>query len=151
VKYKKVSGGQVGRRAKKILGCELCSFAGLPLLFPRLKTKSKCPTCGKDSLRMFDSKAEHGRACELQIKEKQGTISTLTYQPRLPLHAVSPEGKKIKLYTYVCDFSYERLGEVVYEDVKGKSGGALIVTDVSAMKIKHCEAEYEIKIELVGR
>lgn len=155
IRYKKVSGGQVGKRAHKIIGCESCNFAGLPSLFPDLKTGSVCPRCKDAKVRVFDSKAEHQRACELQILERMNRIKDIKYQPRYPLHAVSPSGKKVKLYTYVSDFEYTDLTEpdnpVIIEDVKGYTKGKYVVTDVAMMKIKHFETEYGKKVKLIGR
>lgn len=153
--YKKVSGAQVGKRSHKTIGCESCNFATIPAVSPTLKTGSQCPSCKAAKVRVFDSKAEHQRACELQMLARVGKVSDIKYQPRFPLHVVSPEGKKVKIYTYVSDFEYTDLTKpekpIVIEDVKGYNRGKYIVTDVAMMKIKHFEVEYGKKIEIIGR
>lgn len=149
--YKKVSGSQVGKNSHKIVGCEGCNFAAIPKMYPDLKTGKECPRCKEAKVRVFDSKAEHQRACELQMLQRSGYISDLKYQVRYSLHAVSPEGKKIKLYAYVTDFTYMEKNKLVIEDVKGYNKGKYIVTDVAMMKIKHFEAEYGLKVDIIGR
>lgn len=61
----------------------------------------------------FDSKIELTRWQFLQDCQKQGLISNLQRQVRIPLIA----GDKLICH-YIADFEYKRDGEVVTEDVK---------------------------------
>lgn len=156
-RYKKVPGSQVGKNSHKIIGCEGCNFAAIPKMYPELKTGKECPRCKEAKVRVFDSKAEHQRACELQMLQRNGNIKNLKYQPRFNLHATTPLGDKVKLYAYVADFQYEDVSptrdiKLVIEDTKGiTKSGQIVITDVAQMKIKHFEAEYGIEVKISGR
>jgi hypothetical protein len=100
----------------------------------------------------FASKAEARRYAELKLLEKAGEIHGLTLQPGFPLVAQSPlESLPTKLGDYRADFLYCRCKKRggggkhtwVVEDVKG------FMTPLSRWKIKHCEAQYGIKVEIV--
>lgn len=146
--YKRIaSGGHIA--AKRMLTCEVCNFMELYQAKGKLKTGSKCPRCKNPTLRVFDSKAEFGRARELMIQRDNGEIVDLVFQPKFPLHAGASD---TFLYDYVSDFSYTtNKGEFFVEDVKGSSRGKAIMTDVAEMKIKHFEAEYGIPVLITLR
>lgn len=59
----------------------------------------------------FQSKKEALRARELLILQSGGEISSLGFQPVIPL---------IAGITYIPDFIYQRNGTTFYEDSKGK-------------------------------
>lgn len=165
----RVSGRQVGRNAKKVFGCEMCNFMmeqsvnnlhhkNDPESNPKLKTGSDCPRCGAPTIRLFDSIAEHTRACELKLLRDAGEIEDLEFQPRFDLHVPEFEtGEPKKIGTYVADFCYFEVQkkshntqqlDFIVEDVKNKS---MVTTDISVWKMKHYEAEYGQEITIVGR
>lgn len=149
----RVSGRQVGKNARKIYGCEECNYMINPSVAKdtgvKLKTGCECPRCGCPSIRLFDSIAEHTRACELKILRDAGEIEELEFQPRFDLHVPEFEtDEHIKIGTYIADFCYFEKGEFIVEDVKNKSG---MTTDVAIWKIKHYQAEYGHEIRIVGR
>lgn len=69
----------------------------------------------------FDSKAELKRWLELQILERIGEIRCLNRQvPYLLIPKTKrPSGGHERECTYVADFTYDRNGVLVVEDVKG--------------------------------
>jgi Protein of unknown function (DUF1064) len=121
-----VSGGAVGKRSKKIIGCEQCNHMELHSLpagitaantdpataailkkASPIKTGDTCPRCACPTLRVYDSQAEFSRAQELKILLSKGIITDLCFQVSYPLHAVSfATGKKEKVITYIADFTY---------------------------------------------
>jgi hypothetical protein len=123
----------------------------------KLKTGSVCPRCALPKIRMFDSQAEFGRAMELKLLVRAGVIENLEYQVNYPLHVVDKDGRKVKIYSYVADFTYTELPSdqstedaphFTVEDVKPLGG---LVTDVFEMKRKHFEVEYGFPIKIVER
>lgn len=95
----------------------------------------------------FDSKAEAKRWQELKLLEKAGEIRGLARQMAFELSTCRPTcDGKTRLGVYICDFRYFALptGECVIEDVKGGPIPAL-----SAWKIKHFEAQYGMKVQIV--
>jgi hypothetical protein len=154
----KVSGAQVSKNVKKMVGCDNCNYMKLhdkattPVLHMTGETCPKCHTT--KSIRVFDSTAEFQRAQELKILNAQGFISDLKYQVRFDLHVPDFEtGKPKKLYTYVTDFTYTEpskddpsLSDFIVEDVKGQ-----VVTETAAIKMRHMEIEYGIPIRIVQR
>ena len=101
----------------------------------------------------FASKAEARRYGELRLLEKAGEITELQLQPVYPLsiHEV-PSGNQRVIGKYVADFKYReaQCGDeferwvTVVEDVKGTE------TALFKWKRKHFEAEYGIKLTLIG-
>lgn len=72
--------------------------------------------------RTFDSKAEASRYIDLMSMQRLGAISGLECQVSFELAGgVVILGKKIRSLRYVADFTYEKDGERVIEDVKGKA------------------------------
>ncbi len=65
--------------------------------------------------KVFDSKAEAARYCELMILIRARYIRDLILQPKFPLIV-----NGVKICTYVADFSYyDMKGNLCVEDVKG--------------------------------
>jgi hypothetical protein len=93
----------------------------------------------------FDSKREAAVYCELKLLAKAGHINALEVHRRIPLHATGPDGIKRKIGEYECDFVFwDALKKTRrYQDVKG------FMVPLSMWKIKHCEAEYGIVVEIV--
>lgn len=71
----------------------------------------------------FDSKAEAGRWCDLQMMLGAGLISGLERQVSFEIcPSVEIFGKKIRAMRYVADFVYtDKDGQRIVEDVKGKA------------------------------
>lgn len=69
----------------------------------------------------FDSRAEANRFCELRILLGRGIIKNLKLQPEFTLTEAftSPDGAREKRMCYRADFSYEKDGKTIVEDVKG--------------------------------
>ena len=88
----------------------------------------------------FDSKAELIRWCDLRLLQRGGHISDLKRQVPFVL---SVNG--VVIGKYIADFTYLEKGESVSEDVKG------VFTPLSKWKIKHCEAQYGIKVKITRR
>lgn len=89
----------------------------------------------------FSSKAEAKRYQELKLLEKAGEIHGLVLQPRYPLWAVNPEGRRAIVGHYVADFAYlDKRDQQVIEDVKG------VRTAIYRWKRKHFEFQDDAKI-----
>lgn len=164
--YTMASGRDIGSKSTKILGCEVCNFAKAYKSKAKcekdgeefLNTGAECPRCETNSLRVFDSRAEHTRSCELKLLQSSGHISDLLYQIPFTLHAPSFDtGEPIALCKFVPDFTYTEyvkdsdgndVEDFIVEDVKNKSG---VMTETAAMKIKHFEIEYGIDVRITGR
>mgnify|MGYP003599244217 CR=1 FL=1 len=152
----KVSGGQVARTTKKMCGCDNCNFMELHDKAIRpvpLKTSDECPKCKQLTIRIFDSQAEFSRAQELKMLQANGNISDLKYQVRFDLHTINVDGKKVKLFAYVTDFTYTEpcadtpeVDDFIVEDVKGN-----VVTEIAAIKMKMFEIEYGIPVRITKR
>lgn len=159
---RKVSGGEVGKRAQKMIGCDSCNHMEAYDVTKirekdltakdKTKTGSTCPRCGAKTIRLFDSKAEFQRAQELKILQTAGQIEDLEYQTRFKLHAPDFEtGNPVHLYDYISDFTYmekydDGTSDFITEDVKGG-----VVTDVAVMKMKHFEAQYGMPVRITQR
>lgn len=93
----------------------------------------------------FDSKAEADHYLVLKDREARGEIKDLELQPKYPLYAHTPDGKKIKVGEYWGDFLYwdEREGKRVLADVKG------VETALFRIKKKLCEANHGLEVTLV--
>lgn len=95
---------------------------------PKAKTYSKYRSIRTevDGIK-FHSKVEARRYIDLKRQQQQGRIDGLRLQPRYKIqHPLT--GKLI--CTYVADFTYERDGVTVIEDVKG------VLTDTYRLKKK---------------
>lgn len=69
----------------------------------------------------FDSKKEGARYQELKLQQHCGVISDLQLQPEFLLQeGFKSWGKWIRPMKYVADFKYQKGGDTVVEDVKGK-------------------------------
>lgn len=90
----------------------------------------------------FQSRREAKRWIALQQELRfGGTLRNLRRQVRYPLHAIRPDGLKVKIGAYVADFVYERcikpsIWTEIIEDAKGHR------TDTYKWKAKHFAAEY---------
>lgn len=99
----------------------------------------------------FASQAEARRWRLLLLREKGGVIRQLRRQVAYDLHVrlgKAPWGETvppIKLGKYIADFTYfNDTDQLVVEDVKGAG-----LTDIAIWKMKHVEAEYGIKVNIV--
>lgn len=88
----------------------------------------------------FASKAEGMRYSTLKIHERAGLIQNLNLQQKFKY--LDDAGKKT-LFTYIADFSYERDGQAIIEDVKG------FATPTYKLKKKLIEDRFSIKIHEV--
>ena len=52
----------------------------------------------------YDSKFEAKVAQELDLRMKAGEFIQIEQQYRIPLYVYLPNGEKVTLFTYVCDF-----------------------------------------------
>ena len=68
----------------------------------------------------FDSQAEADRYMELLVMQRAGRISELTCHPSFELIPAQkvPGRRGFRGHKYTADFSYQRDGELVVEDVK---------------------------------
>lgn len=82
------------------------------------KYKSRKVTVGG---KVFDSRKEYVRYCELLLLQKAGDISDLQTQVKFELIPSQKEFGKVveRACTYVADFVYEYDGKKVVEDTKG--------------------------------
>lgn len=138
-RFARASGYQIGAKTKRAYVCSNCDCW--------LEDKGQtCPDCGFFGKPIhFDSQSERRRYSQLRLKEKLGEIRDLELQPTYVLLAHHPIYPK-KVCSYVADFRYQIVegNQMVVEDVKG---GA--ITDISALKMKHLEAQEGIKVKLV--
>lgn len=88
----------------------------------------------------FDSSREAERFVSLVLEQRAGGISGLTVQRAFELHVTTPTGVKVRVGSYVSDFTYVRDGRGVVEDAKG------VRTAVYKLKKRHVEAEYGIQV-----
>lgn len=87
---------------------------------PAKQTKYRNTKCESNGIK-FDSKREMARWQELVQMQARGEISELELQvPFVLAPAVEIGGRKRPALRYVADFVYERAGETVVEDVKGR-------------------------------
>lgn len=98
-------------QAKKKLGMQEAGKAGKSKYGNR-----KCVVCGIS----FDSEMEGRRYLVLRDMLVRGEISKLKLQPEFTITESYrlPDGKQVKAMRYRADFSYERDGELIVEDVK---------------------------------
>ena len=84
--------------------------------------------------RVYDSKKEMLRAIQLRQMEKMGMISDLQEQVRFVLQEpfVNNYGKKIREIAYIADFTYEKDGKQIVEDVKSQ-----VTRNIDVFRIKH--------------
>lgn len=93
----------------------------------------------------FHSAAEARRYGELKLLEQAGEITYLGRQPVFMLYAPGVElGTSVPLGRYIADFSYMTPAGEVVEDVKGGP-----IPAFSRWKIKHCEAQYGLKVRII--
>lgn len=105
---------------------------------------SACQSCNTaGQVRRFDSMAEARRYDELRVMQLAGGITDLRCQVDFP---ISVEGESIG--KYVADFSYQRQGALVVEDIKG---GKATDTALSKFKRKAVKAQYGITVTVVRR
>lgn len=112
----------------------------LALRASRSKRKSKYGAVRSGG---YDSKKEHGRACELKFMERAGLISNLRKQVRFELIPAQRDanGNNVKPCCYYADFVYNDLsGRQIVEDTKG------VRTDVYKIKKKLMLRVYGITI-----
>lgn len=89
---------------------------------------------------VFHSRREAKRWAELKLLEKAGLIRDLARQMPFPILAQRPDGTRVAVGTYVCDFVYMQDGQRVIEDAKG------VATESYRLKKKLVEAQYGIRI-----
>lgn len=130
---RKFHGSRVGALRKHVYVCNGCRAWH--------DARARQCTCGRLDFQHFDSQAEARRYGDLLLLLSTKQISDLIIQHRLSLDV-----NGVKIATYVADFVYRdvRTGARVYEDVKGDAD-----THLSALKRKHAEAQYGIKINIV--
>lgn len=92
----------------------------------------------------FASKHEAAHYQKLLALEQAGKISDLQLQVRYPLHAWTPDGRKVKIGNYIPDF-------VFIDNERGELGTQIVdakgyPTPLYSWKKKHFEAEYNVKI-----
>lgn len=86
---------------------------------------------------IFDSILEARRYKQLALLKKANKISNLELQPHFLLQeGFRKNGKTYRKIEYIADFQYEKNGQVVVEDVKGKE------TEVFKLKRKLFEYNY---------
>ena len=92
----------------------------------------------------FASKKEARRYDELMLLLRAGKIEKLKLQPQFVLQEAytTPEGERIRAITYLADFSYERGGKLVVEDVKSRG----TATDKYRIKRKLLQERYGITV-----
>lgn len=71
----------------------------------------------------FDSKKEARRFDELAVMLRAGTIQDLKLQPQFTLQEAytTAAGVRVRAIRYQADFSYQRNGVLVVEDVKSRA------------------------------
>lgn len=71
----------------------------------------------------FDSKKEARRFDELAVMLRAGTIQDLKLQPQFTLQEAytTTAGVRVRAIRYQADFSYQRDGALVVEDVKSRA------------------------------
>ncbi|MDR5736153.1 DUF1064 domain-containing protein [Caballeronia sp. LZ025] len=97
-------------------------FAGPAVITGKAKkpTKYRNTKCEADGIK-FDSLRERARWFELIQQQARGEIAKLELQvPFVLAEPVVIGGRKRPALRYVADFVYERAGERVIEDVKGR-------------------------------
>lgn len=94
--------------------------------------------------RLFDSKWERDRYCELKLLEKSGRIKDLKCQERFILIDKSKDHRET---AYVADFTYQENGKLVVEDCKSK----ITKTPVYKIKKKLMQERYGIIIKEVEK
>lgn len=99
--------------------------------------------CNGTEFQHFPSKAEARAYASLVLRNRLGQISDLKLQVPYKLHAVGPDGRKVNIGKYVADFTYLENGALCVVDVKGNAD-----THLSALKRRHVEAEYGIKVAI---
>lgn len=96
----------------------------------------------------FDSKWEYARWQQLQMMERAGEITNLSRQVEFVLApSVIIKDRKRPPLRYFLDFQYQRGGETVYEDAKGKDGA----TDTYRIKRHLMKSVHNIDISEVRK
>lgn len=86
---------------------------------------------------VFDSVLEAKRYKQLVLLQKANKISNLKLQPRFLLQeSFKKNGKIYRKIEYIADFKYEKNGQTIVEDVKGKQ------TETFKLKYKLFEHKY---------
>lgn len=103
----------------------------------------KCVVCGIS----FDSEMEGRRYLVLRDMLTRGEISKLKLQPEFTITESYrlPDGKQVKAMRYRADFSYERDGELIVEDVKTEG----TKTRIFINKSKALYEKYGICVDIV--
>lgn len=106
------------------------------------KIYKECPECGSKNRQYFMSEAEHKRGMLLLLRQHNGSIDRLKFQPRFDLKV---GGKKIT--TYIADAEYYEDGEWVVEDTKPSN----FIDKTSEIKMKLFEAIHGVTIRIPQR
>lgn len=98
--------------------------------------------------RRYDSKLEATVACQLDLRKKAGEFVDIIPQYKIKLYVYLPDGIKVDIFNYICDFRCERPdGSYLLVEAKG--------VETSTFKVKkkildlvwlpdHPNYEYEI-------
>lgn len=123
--------------AKATFRCAHCEAV------PRAKGRP-CWQCGETAVMRFDSKAEARRYDELRGLERAGFVEGVRRQVPYPITV-----GEVTVGKYVADFVYRSLttGLEIVEDVKSEATH----TPLSRFKIRCVEAQYGIKVTIVGK
>lgn len=128
-------------KAKAVFICNACGLWHEVRYDPVAKRDlppPACAKCGRMDFTHFHSKTEAKRWETLRLMERDGDISELETQVRIPLLTVHHRtGKPVEWGTFVADFRYlNRRGERILEEVKPRVG----MTYESQLKIRCIEA-----------
>lgn len=96
-----------------------------------------CQGCGGIEFLLFPSKGEARHWAQLRQLEKRGVIRDLKRQVPFGLFAYGPRGDKIRVATYISDFTYFYDGKYIIADSKPLAG----VDDLAALKLKMMECQ----------
>lgn len=132
------------RMKKPVYACLSCRW------FTQEGKVRECAECKEDQyLQHFDSQIEYQRYCELRLLADHGHITNLQLQPRFKIAVMTQQGTPAKGCTYVADFSYQKEGKPVIEDVKPVREEAQ--SDIFKLKKRLFEAAYSIPITIIAR
>jgi len=149
-KRRLVEGSAVGAVAEPVHVCITCGAWQVDMMQRPIKPEFFCvrhPDCNGTEYHKFDSKTEARQYANLKLRESRGLIKDIQLQPKFPLHAFTPDGRKVLVWTYYADFAFTEIpsDRRVIQDVKGS-----VDTRISQVKRKHAGIEYGVEIEVVS-
>lgn len=134
-------GSVVGKLARPVWVCAACGgwHDGKPEFYCNFGD------CAGTTYEYFPSRAEAKVWASLLLRQRIGEIKDIERQPHYPLLVITPEGKPVKIGTYVGDFRFKMVatGATILMDAKGAD------THISALKRKFVEAAYGIEVRIV--